>query len=311
MDVTRIPRDLLLDELAFIKLPRGKKGGKYNEKGWNRDANYEWTDETLADHLAAGGNYGLFPRAGSTICVLDVDNFHVARESGLLADLMGATFTVESGSYTPACPKLHYYFRTTAPLEGVYRISVNGEKCADLYCQFPGQARGYVVGPNSYNEETGQFYEILDPYALRVIDVDAFKARLAALTVRATKPKVTALDTTTAAEARVKGGHGLLSETLGLRVSMFLMPTKGRHRDGEFEGAHPVHGSATGSNLTITDEMWYCRRCGTGGGPLEAFAVSERLIDCADVKPGCLKGRLWKDVCALLIERGYAVRRTA
>ncbi|MCK9327548.1 MAG: YfjI family protein, partial [Bacteroidales bacterium] len=78
---------------------------------------------------------------------------------------------------------------------------------------------------------------------------------------------------------------------LNLTVSMFLMPDKPRRRsNGEDEGIHPVHGSETGSNLVISadNQKWYCRRHGTGGGPLEALAVAEGIIACEDVVPGCL-----------------------
>jgi len=81
-----------------------------------------------------------------------------------------------------------------------------------------------------------------------------------------------------------------ISEALGLRVTDFLMPINPRVRGtGEIEGEHPVHGSETGTNLTISvnDREWWCRRHLTGGGPLEALAVAERIIDCADARPGC------------------------
>jgi hypothetical protein len=46
-------------------------------------------------------------------------------------------------------------------------------------------------------------------------------------------------------------------------------------------GPHPIYGSTTGSNLSVTGNQWYCWHAGSqgGGGPLEWIAVYElRLI---------------------------------
>lgn len=49
----------------------------------------------------------------------------------------------------------------------------------------------------------------------------------------------------------------------------------------EGHGAHPVYGSSTGCNLSVTGDRWYCWHAGAqgGGGPLEWIAVYDlRLI---------------------------------
>lgn len=310
MDVepTRIPHQLLSDEFRFIKIPRGSKGGPGNEKGWNRDRNYGWCDETLVDHLLAGGNYGLFPREGSPYAILDVDNFAGCLSAGLIEGIVFRTFTVATGSSTAELPKFHFYLRLSEPLDGVFRLSDGAVKLGDLYAQHPGQARGYVVGPGSINRDTGGLYRVVANLPILSVDTADFMARLEALETRAMKPTVIRLDTTTAAEAvRPQRRGALLSEQLGLTVPMFLMPENPRHRGDEIEGKHPYHDSATGTNLTIGPDRWYCRRHGTGGGPLEAFAVAEGLIDCSEAGPGCLKP-VWRRLKERLIEKGYAVR---
>ena len=97
-----------------------------------------------------------------------------------------------------------------------------------------------------------------------------------------------------------------ISDALGLDVREFIMPLNPRTRDGQIEGEHPIHGSTTKSNFVIDPvrNIWYCRRCGTGGGPLEALALSEMLISCGDVGKGCLEGH-WAEMFRLLRDRGY------
>ncbi len=97
---------------------------------------------------------------------------------------------------------------------------------------------------------------------------------------------------------------------LGLRVEEFLLPLQARIRDGQIEGTHPVHGSTTGTNLAIdpTKNVWYCRRCGSGGGPLEALAVAEGIIACHEAEPGCLSTH-WSEIFRALRNRGYDTDR--
>lgn len=57
-------------------------------------------------------------------------------------------------------------------------------------------------------------------------------------------------------------------------------------RGSELRGAHPVHGSDTGSNFAIdTDaQVWYCHRQGhkTGGDIFNWIAVDEGIVDCSN-----------------------------
>ena len=58
------------------------------------------------------------------------------------------------------------------------------------------------------------------------------------------------------------------------------MPTMAALVGFEGYGTHPVYGSSTGSNLSITGDRWYCFHKGAegGGGPLEWFAIYEMKI---------------------------------
>src|SRR5208283_1789064 len=74
----------------------------------------------------------------------------------------------------------------------------------------------------------------------------------------------------------------------GLHVEDFLMPVKEKRMGNHIQGAHPIHGSTTGNNLSIdtVNNVWHCFRCGSGGGAIEAAAVAARIIDCSEATPG-------------------------
>jgi hypothetical protein len=71
-------------------------------------------------------------------------------------------------------------------------------------------------------------------------------------------------------------------------------------------GPHPNHGSKTGHNLVIDEgaDTWYCFRHRVGGGSKEALAVDAGLIECADVKKGCLSGSTWIQLALIARKRG-------
>ncbi len=57
---------------------------------------------------------------------------------------------------------------------------------------------------------------------------------------------------------------------------------------GEYQGAHPVHGSETGMNFTVNLEKdcWHCFRCNSGGGPDHLKAVLDGKIQCNESYKG-------------------------
>jgi len=69
----------------------------------------------------------------------------------------------------------------------------------------------------------------------------------------------------------IEGGHGQHSADFSPDGS-------------ELRGPHPVHGSTTGTNFSVNDDVWYCHREGhkTGGGILEWIAVDEGIVGCGE-----------------------------
>jgi hypothetical protein len=73
-------------------------------------------------------------------------------------------------------------------------------------------------------------------------------------------------------------------------------------------GAHPVHGSDTGTNVAIHPDthVWHCFRHGSGGGVLAFLAVCEGLLACADAKPGGLRGMAYVNAVTLANAQWHA-----
>ena len=306
-----IPDQLCNEGFRFILLPAGKKGGG-NEPGWQTTANYAWNDPRLQVHLEHGGNYGVFPARGSGNVILDADDYAGCRDARLLDGIEDQTLTIETGGSVTEQRKYHYFFTCNPPLEGKHPLyTEDGEHIGEIYCQHPDGAKGYVVGPNSIHP-SGERYRVACDKPIAAIDGTTYASRLARLAP--SRNGATSLQRPLAARtptvpAPRSGRDGIsLSTRLGLRVTDFLMPLNAKLRGGEWEGAHPVHPSSTGTNLTVSDETWFCRRHETGGGPLEALAVATGIIDCSEARPGCLRDKkIWAQVMAELRSRNYDV----
>ncbi len=263
------------------------------EKGWQTTANYAYDDPRLLAHIAAGGNYGVMPDGG--VCILDADKTDRLMEMGVLDRLL-ETLVVRTGRKDGFGS--HFYVRCPdAPAEK--HILRDPEIREDL-----GDLRGsghpsFCVGPGSIHPSGGR-YEIANDAPLLEIPW----AELQALVVDPCTPPQREI---TVPRIPRTPRSITISDALELRVTDFLMPQNPTVRDtGEIEGVHPVHGSETGTNLTISanNQEWWCRRHQTGGGPLEALAVAEGIIECADACPGCLQGH-WPAVFDALEARGY------
>lgn len=298
-----IPPQLRSDEFRFITIPAGVKGGG-NEPGWQTRANYAWHDPRIVAHLAAGGNYGVFPAAGSGITILDADDYAGCQAAGLLDSVEFKTFTVETGGSVTDKRKFHFFFRLTPPLAGKFPIHHEGVHIGEIYCQHPDGAKGYVVGAGSVHP-SGERYRVAANIPIADVDRTEYAMKMSRLATREKEARREA--TREMIRAPVPTGENL-ADRLGLRCSDFLMPNKEKHRGQEVEGEHPVHGSSTGTNLTLSpDNSWWCRACESGGGPLEALAVAEGIISCNEAGPRCLWPDHWAEVIEALVARNYDI----
>lgn len=287
-----IPEQLRDCRFILVK-PRDKPA---IEKGWQTTANYAYDDPRLLNHIANGGNYGVMPAGG--VCILDADRTDRLAELGVLDGLMD-TFVVKTGR-KDGFGSHFYILCPDAPAEK--HILRDPETRADL-----GDLRGsghasFCVGPGCTHPSGGR-YEIVNDAPL----LEVSWSNLQRLVIGPCTPPADEVQVPRPPAPPRGSREQSISEVLDLRVTDFLMPLNPQVRDtGEIEGVHPIHGSETGTNLTISadNQTWWCRRHETGGGPLEAVAVAEHMIDCADVRPGCLQYKI-PEILDRLKARGF------
>ena len=283
--ITEIPNQLHGCRFILVQ-PKGKRA---IERDWQGEANYAHDDPRLLRHVRDGGNYGVMPFDG--VCILDVDNSRRLGAEPIEPFL--DSFIVRTGRDGGG---MHIYFRCyDLPPEKFILQDADGNDLGDIR----GNGHpSYVVGPGS-THPSGNRYEVINADGVADIPLAVVQA---VIDTFPTHREMGAIDWQRVKKA---SAGGTITDRLRLSVIDFLMPDNPRHRNGEIEGAHPVHGSETGTNLTVKHDVWYCRRHGTGGGPLEALAVAEGIIRCEDAASGCLDGH-WHEVFDALKARGYA-----
>ena len=282
-------------------LPLGAKSKKpvagQRDHFENDEHNYAHDDPVLLAHIKNGGNYGVIPRNG--VCIIDCD------APALWETIPGRwklSYTVKTGR-DGGGGKHIYLLCTDAPAAQKYLFGERGD------IRLSGH-RSYVVGPGSIHPDTGAEYRHVGGTRLVAVKwADVLKwiekngGRLAG-----EEKTPESSDMEAPQWANVHTGGQSIADRLGARASDFLMPENPHRRStGEIEGAHPTHPDGkTGTNLTLSPdgEKWWCRRCNTGGGALEALAVAEGIVDCDDVRAGCLDGH-WAEVFSALRQRGF------
>ena len=296
-----IPSRLRRPDLRFVLVRPGQK--RALERGWPTVANYAHDHVALALQLARGHPYGLFPAPGSPVLVIDADRPDRLRELGAL-DALPDTFTVATGSATPAQPKAHRYFALEGPPLAGRRpfFDPDGLHLGEVFAQHPAGAKGFVVGPGSRHAVTGRPYRVARDGPIAVLSRDAWD-RFAAAVRWQERPARPA--------PSIPAPGGSLGDRLGLSVDSVWPAPAGAHLSGEWlRFAHPVHGSANGDNLAVhrSGRAWYCHRCGSSGDALAALAVDAGIIACADARPGCLADPgLMRTVAAVARARGLPV----
>lgn len=308
-----IPDRLKRDDLRFLMVKPAKKGAM--EKAWPTSANYPHDNINLLAHLARGGNYGIFPKAGSSIVIFDADHLARLDELGALEGFP-ATFTIASGSSTPEHPKRHFFYELEGePLDGKRPFHDPATAGTDgnlghVFAQHAGSARGYVVGATSIHEDTHEPYIVLSDLPIAVLSREVwehFERTVRWLSARTPAP-------TERAQARTAARGGTIGDLVGLTVTdIWPIPSTAERTGDNYLFPHPVHGSTKGEkgkNISVNPVLnkWKCFRCDSGGDALMALAVEERIIDCNEAHPGALDdpGRM-KAVEEALRRRNYDV----
>jgi hypothetical protein len=256
-------------------------------------------------YLGDGWNFGVFPAPGSPVVIADVDDMNGFKKLGAIVDLP-QTFCTETGSSTPERRKIHAYYECPGymgklELRDPTRKGDDGKPIhlGEIYAQSPDAAKGYVIGPGSIHP-CGNKYTIARDVPLTRITREQLQASLQKLEVTSSEAERVKPPRTVSA--------GSITDELNLRVEDFLSPGESVRRGDSVQGSHPIHGSEGGMNFAVNTvrNKWYCFRCGSGGGPLEALAVAEGIISCDQAGPGCLDGH-WPAVFDALRQRGYTV----
>jgi hypothetical protein len=218
--------------------------------------------------------------------VLDIDAPHRVDELGVRPF---ETYAVKTGS-----GGYHLYYKIIGDGKKVIMHDYEGKHLGEL--QFEGQ---YVVGAGSIHPN-GQEYRVINPETpiLEITQEELllpFRGRCK-LSDEVVKPKYSFREYTGNKE----------DELSGLAVSDIWDADVTSESNGQLLCSHPTHGSTTGHNLLIHPgkNVWQCRRCMSGGGVALAIAVKYRLIDCAEAKPGALRGDKYKEVLAIAREKG-------
>lgn len=277
-----IPPQLQLPDVLFIKVKAKDK--RPVEAGW-QNGGYKFDDPELIGWIKTS-NYGV--RCGPRgIVVLDVDELERMDALGIL-QLLPSTFTIRTGSGG----LYKYYICPGISRKIVLEDPETGEHLGEL--QGPG---AFVVGPGSIHPN-GKAYEVLEDLAIASLEaVDLLEAL---------QPVMKSKD-------KKKGAGNNISDQI--RIEDVMKPVNPVLDDGDrIEGSNPWHGSETGRNFGISrsKNYWHCFRCDSGGGPLEAIAVSAGLIECRDAQPGCLSDpMLLKAVMLYAEDHGYVQRKDA
>jgi len=279
-----IPRQLVDAACRFIKIKSREKGGF--ETGWSTPggANYSHDDELFQIWITYRRmNYGVL--CSDTLLVVDADDPKISD----IAKTLPKTFTVETGG-----GGRHFYYSTA----GAYIIPLerDGKNVGHL------RAEGaMVVGPGSIHPN-GKPYRVLHDEPIADIN---FKQVLNAFTDYIKHDEKPVIPSTIHRD-RPRQGDDWISRLTLSDVGCYPDDVKRTTANSEIQGSHPIHGSTTGMNFCINERqnVWYCHRCGSGGGPLMWLAVAEDIISCDDAHPGVLRGDKFKKVIERAEELG-------
>jgi len=287
-----IPSRLRTSDYRFLLVDRQSK--KPTETDWPK---YTFDDSRLLSHLSIGGNYGIAPGFGG-LCVLDADDPQRLEELGILG-LFAETFSVSNDGGA----RQHKYFTCNKPPWKKLILTdpeLKDDKgrpkhLGEVFCQGNFQ----VVGPGSIHP-SGRRYEVTNDAPLQEFPRDEIEHIFSRFMKKEIPPE------NVQQYSRERWNTSKSRRDPVLHVEDHLMPNNSMTRGDEIQGAHPVHGSETGMNLSINPKkgIWHCFRCSSGGDALLAFAVQEGIIPCHEAGPGALKNRM-KEVREALRKRGY------
>ena len=329
-----IPRQLRNKKVDFIRVRKPVVGDKSSgklprDKGFQKTKNYKWgqrivlpppisitgepvppqpeRDPIIKNWVGQGGNYGVLCRNG--LIVVDIDDPERIEEMGKFQQLP-STFTVKTGGggyhYYYWCPELEKKIIFHDPRFARFVKNKRAKKYQLKYNHLGEVQCGnvFVVGPGCLHH-SGKRYTVVNDIEIATIPkcvIDEFIRGLRTEPVFKRKQVIT----TNSENARLRGKRvvspsntgGNLASKLPIPIERMVVPDRITRRDGsEMVGSNPWHGSRNGNNfhMDLSENVWHCFRCGSGGSWVEALAVELGVLDCSECQPGCLQGPKFKE----------------
>jgi len=298
VNTVKIPKTLI-EKLQpfgprFIKVakpvPGEPKSGKQAvEHAWQTHP-YQGDDPEIQEWLKLGGNYGVI--CGEGVIGIDTDNSKLWE----MFETHVKTFTVRSGNSER--PGKHYYCRSDVTDNGIIGPVQNGKR--ENWGNIQSKNK-YLVGPGC-RHYTGGTYEIIDDVPLAWVSKDMLEQIFGdLLTWTGERKKLS--------EEIAKEERDLIDFDIPMAEIVPNFEELKEIGNGEFQGAHPIHGSTTGQNFCVNIEKncWHCFRCNSGGGPLSWLAVKHGLIRCDQAQKGAMKGEIFLKTIELARKEGYEI----
>ncbi len=257
------------------------------EPDWQHKNNYPVTSTYVLNHLIRGGNYGLMHPAGMSVGI-DDDNDEIRK----IVLSLGNTFSYNTGKQGHFCD---IFIIEDEPVGNIPLID-------GAYIRGKG---GQNLGPGSIhpngNIYGSTYFNLVPPLKIK-------KSEL----LEKFAPVIIGKEKLSKNESEPEYKKPVNPDSLTMKD---LVDFSGFKQNGsKFQGAHPVHGSSTGSNFLVDLDLnaWHCFRHGTGGGPLQWIAVSTGVIGCEESNPGKIKGDVfWRTIAAAHNQYGLSYDRLA
>lgn len=273
-----IPHQLKKTDFRFIRIAMDGMSARKRplETNWQRTNNYHYFDYVLTNWLVNNSNYGVVCGYGN-LAVIDADEAAIA---DLVRANLPPTFTIRTGS-----GGMHFYYI----VPDLDKKIVLKDKDKKHYGEIQWQG-SQVIGPGSIHPSNNK-YTIVDNSDITTITRAQIDAALSNY-IQKEQPMTN--------YQRNESANYQFIDVRKILTGNFV--SKGGN---EFQGKHPVHGSSTGGNFCVNVEkgIWRCFRCNTGGGPITLIAMLSGLINCSDVKPGCITPELYRQIIKIAKEK--------